>query len=315
MHLSTEKRKLSFALSLAMICFSSGALAADFVRVLDMGRDSVSQINEDLSRFAGYPLVSQRIFRANPWDLAFDRPTSIINFIAGNMPYVFENPGGVTICHNDKSADESADLVVNGARVPSCAAPEMALTPTPGLDLTGEPGGMISVVRGKGFLEGNGSGGGYALNPYQVIPFQDSDAGIFWVHGGDIPPSLSSLQAQTLYRVAQYAGDSLIQARGDFSFCEGIAGSDGYVCDPSVDGVFALKGAALLSFASSCEECSGLERATLVGEGLNYLFSIPYSADLSTLAAGIYAQNKDVLVEAGYDVAVLERKKLLRLIK
>lgn len=317
MHLSIGKRKLTSLLltSIAALVLSTGASAQTFVKVIGSTGADKSEINDDLNRFITFRLTDTPVFRANPWDINFANQKAIISTIAENMSYAMNPSGGLALCYNDKSSVKTDDLLVKGARVSSCASSPMSVNPTPDLDVAADPKGYIALVRGKDLLAEKGLDGGYVVNPYQFIPFEEVDSGVFYLRKSKTPAGLISLQSQTFYRVAQYVGDSMLRKADAISLCNGITASDGYVCDSQGDGVFAMKGVALLSFASSCGECSAKERGVLVGEGLDYLFSLPASSDLSILASAIYAKSKVDLVSTGFDVSAIERKKLLRLIK
>jgi hypothetical protein len=317
MPLNIEKRKLTSILltSIAVLVFASSANAQTFVRVIGSTGSDKSEINDDLNRFVAYRLTDTPVFRANPWDINFASPKAVVSTIVENIPFAMNPAGGLALCYNDKSSVKTDDLFVKEARVSSCASSSMSVSPTPDLDVAADPKGYIALVRGKDLLADKGFDGGYVVNPYQFIPFEEIDSGVFYLRKSKIPSGLISLQSQTFYRVAQYMGDSMLRKNDAISLCNGITSSDSYVCDSQGNGVFAMKGVALLSFASSCDECSAMERGILVGEGLDYLFSLPASSDLSILASAIYAKNKVDLAVIGFDVSAIERKKLLHLIK
>lgn len=272
-----------------------------------------SQINQDLKSLTAYHLEDQKPFRNNPWLIDFSNAGSIVLFLKERISFVFEENGVPALCYSDKSSRKD-DLIVKGARVSSCSADTMSVNQKLPLDILADPNGYIGVVKGKEFLEGMELSGGYVVNPYQYIPFEQAEKGVFWSGGHDDPVELKSDESRLLFRVANYLGDSLLMEGSSITYCESVTSSYSFTCDSAALSTFTLKGVALMSFASSCESCTYEEQAFLAGTGIQYLLSTPRSSTYYSVALSAYHKLKGNLESAGFDTTGIDKRKIYGLI-
>lgn len=272
-----------------------------------------SQINQDLKSLTSYHLMDQKPFRNNPWFIDFSNTGSIVLFLKEKMSFVFEENDFPALCYNDKSSQKD-DLIVKGARVSPCSADFLNVNQKLALDVVSEPHGYIGVVKGREFLEEMGLSGGYVVNPYQYVPFEQTGKGVFWSKGHDEPEELKSDESKLFFRVANYLGDSLLMESSSITYCESVTSSYSFTCDNAEFSTFALKGVALMSFASSCDSCTYEERAFLAGTGIEYLLSTPRRSPYYSVALSAYHKLKDNLESTGFDTSGIDKRKIYGLI-
>lgn len=297
MQLNIRKLVLIISVNLA---FVNSAFASD------------SMLKKDIASISKLELIGNPLFDNNPWGIDFSNGRSVSLYLMERLKYVNFSESQPALCYNDKSS-KMDDLLVNGSRVSSCSSPTLRTESNIKLDVMADPDGYISHLRGKDALGSLGFGGGYVVNEYEYVPFKDVDDGIFWYQNKELPSSISTKKGALFYRVAHYLGDSMLPDQ-TLGICESIVPSRSFVCDGRDDSVFALKGIALLSFASSCTDCDRKERLYLMGDGISYLMAIPKQSMYSVIGFKAYGDLRNQLIESGYDLTEIENKKIYRLI-
>lgn len=311
---STKLRNAIFFVT----AISCSAFASQEMPIFTDSSQPSIQLRSDFDRLSKSAFRLDKAFDLRAWGFDPRSGISIAKWIISNTGPLVSYRDGPSLCFSDNESHSGAARVrsINGSRVAACSSDVLPVTAGySDLDYSADPRGFLYVARGAESLSQRGYGGGYVLNGSSYLPFKAIDSGVFGYRGASIPAGLETEDARFIYRIASYLGDSLLIQKPTITTCRGIVHSQDYVCDSSVDGSFALKGAAMISLARSCAECSVGEKAILVGLGIDYLFSTPYGSRWSLLGGQFFKNVEGELVKNGVDTVSIRKKNIMGLIK
>jgi hypothetical protein len=303
---SIKKRKLIPRL-LASFAFST-------VSTFTMAgqQSSVGLFTEDLNLLSGMNLRVDPVFSLSAFGLAAEGGKTLASqiLVAAGTP-VESVLGSVAVCTlPGEAAKASPPELASG----SCSSLPISPKHLARYDVVADPGGYFEkVVIEKGLIRG-----GFVVNPYQYTSFESSGWSTFRIKSPPRPDQLVSDSSYFAYRMANYIGDLKGAEHAKPSsvhVCEGITPGMNYLCDEDDQGIFAIKGVAMIALAKSCKTCTASERAYLAGKGITYLISTPKGHPWELVGKSYYQQVGDMLVRAGFDVHGIQNIILSRLVK
>lgn len=313
-----RSKKLRNAIFFVASSFSVGVSASQEIPFFTDSSAASMQLRSDFERLYSSKFRIDRVFDLRAWGFDPRSGASIANWIIANTGPVISYRAGPSLCFSDNESHSGDARVrsINGSRVASCAADSLPVgAGYSDFDYSADPHGFLYVAKGGLSLSQHSLNGGYVLNSSQYFPFKSIDSGVYGYRSSPVPIGLETENSKFVYRVASYLGDSLLMQKPTITTCSGLVESQDYVCDSSTDGSFALKGAAMIAMARSCAECSVGEKAILVGQGIDYLFSTPYGSQWSLTASQFYKNVEGELVKNGVDTASIKKKSVMALIK
>jgi hypothetical protein len=160
--------------------------------------------------------------------------------------------------------------------------------------------------------------GGFVTDRNNYTPFSASNWTQYRYKPQGRPPALVSESSYFAFRIGNYIGDlkgSEARSSSAVHVCKGVVPSMDYACDDDLNGIFAMKGVALIALAKNCATCSTSERAYLVGRGITYLLSTPKGGHWEIMGYSYYQRVKENLEAAGFDCQGIKNITLMRLIK
>lgn len=322
MRLGTSVRKSISKLTCGFIIpitFSLPYASAEDFPVFTDGSSGGAQLIEDLSHLSQQSFPIDGLFDMRSWGFDAKNGAEMSKWIINNVGFVLAYRQGPSVCYEGQitAGGGSSLRQIGDSRVDSCSEPMLSVNHGyADYDVEADPKGFLYVVKGAYSLSLNGyDRGGYVITPQKYLPFTEPDAGVFAYRNLPTPLELSSEDSKFRYRIANYLGDSLMKSRQTLASCDGLTGESSYSCDMSHDGVYALKGVALIALSRSCVNCSVSERAFLAGTGIDYLLSTPYGSRWSLAGSVLLRKVGPELSAGGVDVSKLRKKLLIGMVK